>query len=296
MQAAATLVNGSTEPPAVTLGMATLPAGTESVVEITGANFVEGQTTIGFGTPDIDVRRIWFPSPNRMLANIWVAPGAAGRQYHFSVLNGLRLTTQTGALQVTSTRSGWLTVPATPVGGLIAGQNATVVVNGITLTGLSPIQLLVNDRPAQVVGIENNVVTFTVPNGLTPGVAVIRLQSGAETALPLATQVVQQVATVSSVTAGFGVSITPERPARYGELMSLIVSGLPENFAPVGTEPRVTLTIGGVEHRLLTVAPSGGFLQLQFTVQTIVPQGNQPLVVTLDGATVAPYTLPVRAF
>ena len=56
------------------------------------------------------------------------------------------------------------------------------------------------------------------------------------------------------------------------------------------------LTIGGVEHQLITVNPSGSFQQLQFTVLTVVPQGTHPLVVTVDGVAVAPYSLPVRAF
>ncbi len=278
------------------LSTATLPAGTESLIEITGSNFVEGQTSIGFGSPDIDVRKVWFPSPNRMLANVWVAPGAAGSSYTFTILNGVRLTTQTGALAVTPAKAGWISVPVTAAGGLVSGTTATLQVHGLSISGLSPLQLTVNDRPAQVLGVDGTTVSFTVPAGLTPGVAVVKLQSGAEAALPLAVAVVQQQAMVSSVTAGFGVVVTPERPARYGELISLIVSGLPENFAPAGSQPRVGLTIGGIEHRLLTVNASGGFLQLQFTVQTVVAQGNQPLVVTLDGITVAPYTLPVRAF
>jgi hypothetical protein len=46
----------------------------------------------------------------------------------------------------------------------------------------------------------------------------------------------------------------------------------------------------------LTVNPSGSFLQLQFTIQTLVAQGNQPVLVTVEGANVAPFTLPVRPF
>jgi uncharacterized protein (TIGR03437 family) len=296
MQGAANYVAGLAETESTALTTGTLPAGTESMVEITGANFGEGTTSIGFGTPDISVRRVWFPSPNRALANIWVSPGTAGGSYNFTVLNGLKLTTQTAALQVTSAKTGWISVPATAAGGLVAGATGSIQVNGLTITGLSPLQLTVNDRPAQVLGVNGSTVTFTVPSGLAPGVAVVKLQSGGEAALPLAVPVVQQQAQVSSVTAGFGTLITPERPARYGESVTALVTGLPENFALVGSQPKVTLTIGGIEHRLLTVNPGGSFLQLQFTVQTLVPQGLQPLVVTLEGATVATYTLPVRAF
>ena len=293
-QSAASLAASVNEPSAVGLSASTLPAGTESVVEITGANFAEGSTSIGFGSPDIDVRRVWFPTPNRALANIWVAPGAAGNSYNFTILNGLRLTTYNGALQVSSTRTGWISVPGA---GLIAGTTATIQVNGLAISGLTPLQLTVNDVPAQVVGVNGSVVTFTVPSGLAAGVAVVRLQSGGDAALPLAVTVAQQQAVIASVTAGFGILITADRPARYGEWMNLQVTGLPENLTPAGTQPKVTMTIGGIDHQLQTVSPgAGGVLQLQFTIQTVVPQGTQPLVLTVDGVSVTPYSLPVRAF
>lgn len=295
-QAAATLAtNGGVELAAASVGLmtSTLPAGTESMIEISGTNFAEGMTSIGFGTPDIDVRRVWFPSPNRALANIWVAPGAAGNTYSFTILNGLRLTKQTGALQVTSTRSGWISAPSST---FVGGTTATIQVNGLAISGLTALQLTINDRPAQVLGVDGSTVMFTVPSGLTPGVAVLRFQSGADAALPLAVTVAQPQATILSVTAGFGTPITPERPARYGETMNVSLGGFPENFAAAGTQPKVTMTIGGIEHRPFTVSPNGGFLQLQLAIQTVVPQGIQPLVVTVDGVALAPYSLPVRAF
>ena len=294
MQPAVNFTNSVAEPAVVGLSTSTLPAGTESMVEITGANFAEGTTSIGFGTPDIDVRRVWFPTPNRALANIWVSPGVAGNSYSFTILNGLRLTTQTGALQVNSARLPWISAPAA---ALISGTTATIQVNGLTFSGLAPLQLTVNDRPAQVVGVDGSAVTFTVPGGLAAGVAVLRVQAGADVALPLAVAVAQPQAAIVSITVGFGTPITPERPARYGERISLFAAGFPENLTAAGAQPKVTLTIGGIEHGLIAVNPTGGgFLQLQFTVQTAVPQGTHPLVVTVDGTAMAPFSFSVRAF
>jgi len=295
MQPAVNFTNsGADLAAAVGLSTSTLPAGTESMIEITGANFAEGTTSIGFGTPDIDVRRVWFPTPNRALANIWVAPGAAGNTYSFTILNGLRLTTQTGALQVTSGRPVWLSAPAA---ALVSGTTATIQVNGLAISAATALQLSVNDRPAQVLGVDGSTVIFTVPSGLTPGVAVIRFQSGGDTALPLAVTVAQPQASIVSITVGFGTPITAERPARYGERISLFAAGFPENLGAAGSQPKVTLTIGGIEQVLTAVNPTGGgFLQLQFTIQTAVPQGTHPLVVTVDGVAMAPFSLPVRAF
>jgi hypothetical protein len=278
------------------LSVASLPAGTESVIEMAGTNLADGQTVIGFGTPDITVRRVWFSSPNRLMANVRVAAEAAGRSYQLTVLNGLRVTTQPGVLQITGDRKGWLAVAPTAEGGLVTGTAATVQVNGIAISALTPLQVSLNDRPVQILGVDGANVSIAVPTDLTPGVAVLRLISGEDVALPLAVPVVRKLATVSSVTAGIGASITSDRPARYGELISLIVSGLPENLVPAGSQPRIKLTIGGVEHRLISVVPNGSFVQMQFTIQTLVQQGVQPLEITVEDVPVQTYSLPVRAF
>jgi len=278
------------------LASTSLPAGSVSMIEINGSQFAEGLTSIGFGSPDIDVKQVWFPSPTRMLANVQVAPNAAPGSYNLTLLNGLRLSGQPGVLQVTANRTGWVSLPGSNGSGLVSGTLATVQLHNLPVSGSLPIQITINERPAAVLGVDGSIVSFTVPAGLTPGVSVLKVQSGGETALPLAVPVTLPQATIGSVLAGFGTNVTQDRPARYGELINLMVVGLPEGLAPIGTQPRISMTIGGVEHRPLTVNAGGEFLQLQFTVQTVVPPGTHPVVLTIEGHTVAAYSLPVRAF
>ena len=47
-----------------------LPAGITATVDITAANmnFVDGQVTVGFGSDDVQVRRVWVLSPTHAIA------------------------------------------------------------------------------------------------------------------------------------------------------------------------------------------------------------------------------------
>jgi hypothetical protein len=272
-----------------------LPAGTESVIEFTGSGFTEASTTIGFGSADIIVRRLWFPSTTRGYANIYVAPGAAGNSYNVTLLNGLRLATQPGQLQVTqpAARTAWLTAPAN---GFVAGSTASLVVNGWTFTSASALQLTIGERPVAITSVDGSTIQFTVPANLPAGPVIVRLQQGAETALPLAVQVAPLPAVITSVTVGFGQPVSEQRPARPGESLTLTVVGLPENLAPAGSQPRVTMTIGGIEHRLLSVTPGGSTLQAQFIVLPSVPFGAPQILLTIEGLAVQPFNLPLRAF
>jgi len=272
-----------------------IPAGTESVIEVSGTGFADGVTSIGFGSPDITVRRVWFVSPNRALVNVAVAPGAAGQSYTVTVLNGLRLQAQSGLLQVVAPtgRTAWLTTLAT---GLTAGATGSLQVNGWNLTSAAALQLTINDRVVPVTGVDNGTIQFSVPANIGAGPAVVRLQLGGESALPLAVQISPVPALITSVTAGFGTLIGDSRPARPGELSTMTIVGLPENLAPPGSQPRVTMTIAGIEHRPVSVTPLGTSMNLQFIVLGSVPNGNATVNVTIEGLNVQPYVLPVRPF
>lgn len=269
-----------------------LPAGSESVIEIAGTGFLDGQTVIGFGTPDVAIRRLWIVSPTRALANVVVSPSAAAGFYNLTVLNGLRLTSLPATIQVSNARIPWLTFTAAQ--NLIAGTTATVQVNGLAFTSATALQLTVNGAAAQILSVEGPTVTFTVPASTATGVAIIRLQQAAETVLPLALPVVPPPAIISSITLGFGQPINNDRPLRPGDLVSLLVTGLPDAVSAPGAQPRITIYIGQIEHRAVLVNPIGGALQIQFVVQPLVTTGNASLSVAIDSITTQAITIPVR--
>jgi len=69
-----------------------LPANVSSVVNVNAVNmqFLDGQVTLGFGTSDISVRRVWVQSPTHLIANVVIAPGAAINPSEISVISGFQ--------------------------------------------------------------------------------------------------------------------------------------------------------------------------------------------------------------
>ena len=90
------------ESPLVVLTPNSLPAGSEAMIEINGINthFAEGQTVVGFGTSDIAVRRVWVITPTRLMANVRIAPAASPLPVNLTVMTGLEVVGQPGALLV----------------------------------------------------------------------------------------------------------------------------------------------------------------------------------------------------
>ncbi len=283
-------------PLGLTVSPAILPAGTESLVDITTtepAGFVDGAVLAGFNTSDIQVRRTWVVSGNRILANVWVSPAAAGSTATVTVVNGLRLLTQSGVLQIgaTSARTLQANLPF-GVNGLVPGTPAQLQLNSVNLGGTITVTL--NGQAVPVTGVENGVVTFTVPNNLPVGPIALRVSIAGEAGLPIGVQVLPPPALITSVLAGFNQVITEARPARPGEILTVLVSGLPENLTSTAAAPKVSMSVNGVEHRIISMNPLGGALQLQFILQSTLPSGSLPVAISIDGISTALFNLPVR--
>jgi hypothetical protein len=173
---------------------AAIPAGADAMIEVTGVNmrFVDGQATVGFGSTDVQVRRVWMASPTRLLANVSVAPTALPTGILASVVNGLQVVSQPFGLQVLPQnprlpRPSAQAVNANPSqSGIFAGS--TVTLNGANLA-ISPngatTTITLNDVRVNVVIATPTAVTFQVPLGFPSGPAVLRLFNGQDNALPM---------------------------------------------------------------------------------------------------------------
>ena len=162
-----------------------LPVGATTMIDITGVNmqFADGLTTIGLGTSDVSVRKIWVLSPNHLWANVVVAPNAAPGAYHATVISGFQISDQTFGFQV---------VPAAPGRPAIAQTSnlpgGLVVVSGTNLSasgGAGGVIVTLNDQPAQVVAGSPGQVTIQVPPGTPAGPAQLKLNNGGADALPI---------------------------------------------------------------------------------------------------------------
>ena len=91
------------------------------MVDITTQNtaFVDGQVTVGFGTGDITVQRVWVLSPTHLQANISVAANAVAGSSEVSVISGFAVLSQADAFQVLPRN------PSLPVISAVANATTT---------------------------------------------------------------------------------------------------------------------------------------------------------------------------
>lgn len=90
--------------------------------------------------------------------------------------------------------------------------------------------------------------------------------------------------------ANSGQRITPASPAAHGQALSVGVYGLGQNVAP-GVAP--TVTIAGITAQIATVHPATGRETVIFFVPASAPNGIDPVVVTVAGASANTVGLPV---
>src|ERR1035441_11131809 len=84
------------------LSIASLPAGATGMVDITAQNtaFLDGQVTVGFGSDDIVVQRVWVLGPNRVQANVSIAANAVTDRKSTRLNSGFEVLSQVNTFQV----------------------------------------------------------------------------------------------------------------------------------------------------------------------------------------------------
>ncbi len=171
---------------AVFFGQSVLPAGVETVVEVSGLNtgFAEGQTVLGFGSSDITVNKLWVLSPSRALANVVASPAAASQVVTPNVIGGFQVLSQPSAMQVVPSRPGAPSI-ASQLLNVATGQpgaapGAVVSVQGANLSASGTLTL--NDVRVPVQSASAGQITFSIPAGFTSGPAVLRYANGGDSA------------------------------------------------------------------------------------------------------------------
>jgi hypothetical protein len=154
--------------PAAVFAPASLPAGVEAMVEITGTNtnFADGQTTVGFGSSDVFVRRLWVLSPTHAYANVVVMPQAPVGTKMASAISGFQVFSQADAFQTTAA------IPLQPVvypqltnfywapSGVYPG--AIVTLSGANLGGTSA-KITLNGEPVSILIAAATGMTIRIP-------------------------------------------------------------------------------------------------------------------------------------
>ncbi len=287
-------------PPQITsINLAALPAGATAAIDIRTANtsFADGQVTVGFGSDDVTVRRVWVHDPTHLTANVVVSSNAALGASEISIVSGLQVIAQSSGFQTLPSRPG-MPVINLPVSNADPTQSMVYPGSLATFTGqnLAPANgnpvITLNEVAMQVVSASPTSVTFQVPPTFATGAATLRLNNGLSSAYPVEMQIDVAPATILGVSSPAGQSLLVGSIG-LGDTLNILVSGLDPTV--MSNLARLKVTISGVPMQILQVGqtPAG-----QFQIQILITQGfggsQVPLAVVVDDSSSLPVMITVR--
>lgn len=291
-----------TAPPQISsLSIPSLPVSSSAAVDITttNTNLVEGQVTVGFGSDDITVERVWITGTNTLRADVSVASNAALGFTEVSVISGFQVVTRPLSFQTTASQAG-LPFVFLPVGNADTTQQTLYPGSIASISGQNlaagAVQVTLNDIPVQLQFISPTQIKFFVPQqGVPSGPATLKLNNGAVSAYPVAVQidnpppVIVQVTNQSNVTIGgnSGVAVAA------GDIVNVYVAGLDPTV--LNNQSRLQVTVGGASMPVLSIAPAaGGQFQIQIVVTQSEGSTQVPVTVWVDGSSSQPTMITVR--
>jgi len=287
----------------VSANPASLPAGTDALVEIAGinTNFANGQTVVGFGSSDIVVRRVWVTGPNRLVANVSVSAGAGSLATALSVTSGLQVVTQAAGFQAQAASNSAISLSSQLVnaanGQATLNPGSTAVATVLTAPSVlsaSSVVLTWNDRQLPVISINGNQLTFQVPSDATPGQYTLRVDTNGQRGLPIGVAVDPTPPIINAIGSIFNQPVDAARPAHPGDLLNLQVVNLADQGTVVAPS-RVTVNVGGTDIAINQVAAVGaGHQVILFLPQNIALGTQVPLTISIDGRVSAPVFLSIR--
>jgi uncharacterized protein (TIGR03437 family) len=300
-------VYGAATPQIGPLNLTSLPAGsgssgTPAMVDITGVNtsFVDGQVTVGLGTGDATVRRVWVRGPTHLIADVVVSPNAAPGSYELSVISGFQAMSQPFGFQVQAPNPDLPQIDAVVNGSYqqVFYPGSGVVLFGSNLAASSAsAQIALNGVPLTQLFTSPSQINVAIPQGFPTGPALLTLNSGSASAFPLEIQIDVPAPQIQGVTgasgAVLGVSATgdPGAAANPGDVLTALVGGID----PAAANPsRLQVTVSGVPMSILQVTPQTGLIQIQFVLSQSFGGSQAPVVVSADGSASAPFSIVAR--
>jgi uncharacterized protein (TIGR03437 family) len=288
-------------PQITSMSVTSLPSPSSAAVDITtsNTNLVDGQVTVGFGSDDVTVRRVWVLSPTHLIVNVAVASNAALGASEVSIISGFQVITQANAFQTQSVRPG-LPVIALPFVNsdptqqtIYPGSIASVYGQNLVTAG---VQLTLNDTPLQLQFISPTQINFIVPAGFPAGPATLKLNNGSAIAFPVMVQIDIQPPVIVQVTNQSSTALTgasQATTAAAGDMVNVLVSGLDPTV--VSNPSRLQLTVSGVPMPVLGITPAANN---QFVIEFIVAQSfgstQVPVMVWVDGSSSQAVNITVR--
>jgi uncharacterized protein (TIGR03437 family) len=241
--------------PGLILTPASAPAGQDVTIDIQGTNtnFADGQTVVGFGTPDVVARRVWVLSPTHLLVVASISPRAVPASGTVSVTSGLQVVTIPGGFRVDPAVTS-STVPSFSFGGLVnsatsqprvaPGSLATLYgINlslGPTISGTIPLPttlggttVTINNQAAPLLLVSPAQINFQVPYNLPAGPAILRVNNGVAVSQPMAVQIDAVAPGIFRITNAVGAPVDANNAARLGDTLVIYATGLGPVIPPV---------------------------------------------------------------
>lgn len=290
--------------PKATFSPSTLPAGARAMIDITGANisFSNSLTSIGFGTSDVLVRRVWVLSPTHALVNVQVAPNAQLGASSASVMSGFQVFSQPAAFQITAGDPNLPVVEPTLINalwlpsGVFPGSIASLFGLNLATANQGGVQstLTINDQPVKILYTSSNQINLVIPTSLQPGPAILRLNNGATQAYPVVVSIDPVPPSITAVQDLSNSNLGPNNPAQPGDVLNLLVSGLADAGSAIAPG-RVHIKAGGHDTPAGSITPANGSAYtVQFKLDASVAMGAQvALTVSIDGKTSLPVYIPI---
>ncbi len=275
-----------------------LNAGTEGLVEITSLDgqFNSATLQLGFGSPEVSVKRIFVLSPNRAWAQVAVAPSAAPSTWNLQALNGLQV--QRGPqffVQPFNARSPFIALGAQPP-SLITGAAGSLRIENAP-SALSNVNslLLIGDQAAPIASLREGVVTFTVPTGLPLGLTMVRLTLNGEPLPPAVVRIDPPPPVIIAVQNILGNLFNAANPATPGMLVQILV----QKSILAGRTPIVTTTLNDgtvIDHPVRAVQDHSNptLAAIFVSLGNGLNQTSIPLVLSVGSASSSPVTIPFR--
>ena len=170
-----TFAYGSAAVPSISISPSSLPAGAEAVVDITasGFTFTPGATTIGLGTSDIFVQRLFVLSPTHIQADVYVSPHAALSNPDVTAISGFQIATAQSAFQITPAVAG-LAVPypllVNGVSGLTGSYAGAIVsLYGVNLAQNGTPSISIGGQAATILYASPSQINLRIPPASHPG-------------------------------------------------------------------------------------------------------------------------------
>jgi uncharacterized protein (TIGR03437 family) len=274
------------------------------MVEITAQNtrFADGQVTLGFGTEDVVVQRLWVVNPTTLRANIQVSGNALSGSSEISVISGFHVLSNQNGFTVQggfAAASTAAPVIALPIGNgdptqqtIFPGSTASIY--GFNLgQNAQAVQITINDTSVPVLGLASDHVNILVPSNFPTGLAVVKLAVAGVAANSVLMQIDAPPPTILRVTNQSGVSYDATRFAIPGDVINVTVSGLDSGV--LNNMSRLSLAVSGVIMPPLAIdSLGGGQYQIRFYLTQGFGSTSVPLTVVVDGSASAPFMLPIR--